>query len=283
MDAGPQSGTQERTRTQRTRVIYETACALAESTTLVEAAPRMLEAICEALGWEYGALWRVDRAAARLRCVATWHPRQLPFDEFAAASRQTVFAGGDGLPGRVWASRAPAWIPDVVHDSNFPRASFADRVGLHAAFGFPVFGGAEVIGGDGVLQPGHPRARPGPARDVGDGRQPDRPVRRAEAGRGGAGPVFHAVGGPAVHRELRRVLPPPESVMGAHAGLHARGAAREAVVGLRPPRRPRGHSRREVDDRERRAAHRFRESVPVRGWHRTSGCSGRPSRTRTSA
>ena len=145
MDAGPPSETQERTRTQRTRVIYETACALAESTTLVEAAPRMLEAICEALGWEYGALWRVDRVAARLRCVATWHPRPLPFDDFAAASRQTVFTGGEGLPGRVWASRAPAWIPDVVHDSNFPRAPLADRVGLHAAFGFPVFGGAEVI------------------------------------------------------------------------------------------------------------------------------------------
>ena len=46
------------------------------------------QAICEALGWEYGALWDVDRAAPRLRCAATWHAPSLPFDEFAAVSRR---------------------------------------------------------------------------------------------------------------------------------------------------------------------------------------------------
>src|SRR5688572_934095 len=110
MEPGVPNVAHERTRIQQTRVIYETACALAESTTLVEAAPRMLEAICDALGWEYGALWSVDRAAARIRCVATWHPSSLRFEEFAAVSHQTVFASGVGLPGRVWATRQSAWI-----------------------------------------------------------------------------------------------------------------------------------------------------------------------------
>ena len=146
MEPGFPNEAQERTRKQKTQVIYETACALAESSTLVAAAPRMLEAICQALGWEYGALWTVDRGAGRLRCVATWHPPSLPFGDFAAATRQTAFALGVGLPGRVWASRTPAWIPDVVDDLNFPRAASAVRVGLHAAFGFPVFDGADVIG-----------------------------------------------------------------------------------------------------------------------------------------
>ena len=122
----------ESTRLQQ-RVVYETACALAEATTLVEAAPRMLEAICGALGWEYGALWTIDRVGARLRCAATWHSASLPFNEFAAASRSTSFERGVGLPGRVWASLKPAWIPDVVRDGNFPRASIANRVGLHSA------------------------------------------------------------------------------------------------------------------------------------------------------
>lgn len=131
MEPSPSNEPQERTRIQQRRVVYETACALAESTTLVEAAPRMLEAICEALGWEYGAFWRVDRAANLLRCLATWHPPSLQFDEFTTVSRQTAFDSGIGLPGRVWASRRPAWIPDVVHDANFPRAPFAARVGLH--------------------------------------------------------------------------------------------------------------------------------------------------------
>jgi PAS domain S-box-containing protein len=53
---------------------------------------------------------------------------------------------GIGLPGRVWASGEPAWIPDVVHDANFPRSRIADQEGLHAAFGFPIRLGGEIHG-----------------------------------------------------------------------------------------------------------------------------------------
>jgi PAS domain S-box-containing protein len=51
-----------------------------------------------------------------------------------------------GLPGRVWASGEPAWIPDVIHDANFPRAGIAAQEGLHAAFGFPIRLGADTHG-----------------------------------------------------------------------------------------------------------------------------------------
>jgi two-component system, sensor histidine kinase and response regulator len=135
---------QRGTRPER-RVLHETACALVESSTLADATPRMLKAICEALNWEYGALWRVDRAASVLRLVGAWHAPSLPFDEFASASVRT-FAPGVGLPGRVWANLTPVWIPDVAQDSNFPRASAASGAGLHAALGFPLVGRAETIG-----------------------------------------------------------------------------------------------------------------------------------------
>src|SRR5262245_9085184 len=101
------------------QVVYETARALAEATSLVDAAPRMLESICRALDWECGALWNVDRAANCLKCAAFWHPASLQFHEFAASTRQTTFAPGVGLPGRVWSSGQPHWIFDVVHDTNF--------------------------------------------------------------------------------------------------------------------------------------------------------------------
>jgi two-component system, sensor histidine kinase and response regulator len=124
---------------------YETARAVAESTTLAEATPKVLLAICQALGWEHAALWNVDRKAGLLRCVETCHVPTLPFKEFEAASRRITFASGVGLPGRVWASGKPVWIPDVVRDSNFPRAAVAAREGLHAAFGFPILLGTEIL------------------------------------------------------------------------------------------------------------------------------------------
>src|SRR5262245_53972190 len=112
-------------RSPQQLVLYETARALTESETLEEAAPRMLKAVCEALGWGFGAIWAVDRAGTGkvLRPVGTWHALSLPLARFTAATQQTTFASGIGLPGRVWSSGEPAWIPDVTRDVNFPRAS----------------------------------------------------------------------------------------------------------------------------------------------------------------
>jgi len=124
--------------TRRLTAEHVAARALVESPTFGDAAPKILQAICEALDWEYGALWRIDGEADVLRCVNTWRISADAFPEFDRASRETTFSHGVGLPGRVWSTAQPAWIPDVVRDPNFPRASIADREGLHSAFGFPI-------------------------------------------------------------------------------------------------------------------------------------------------
>jgi PAS domain S-box-containing protein len=119
---------------------------LAEAATLEEATPRILRAVCECLVWDVGALWRTDREDGVLRCVQVWHHESIAVPEFEADSRERTFTPGIGLPGRVWASREPAYISDVVHDSDFLRAPIAARDGLHAAFGFPILLGGEVLG-----------------------------------------------------------------------------------------------------------------------------------------
>ena len=128
------------------QVLYATARALAEFDTLEDAAPRMLKTICDALEWQYGAIWEVDRGRNVLRCVTTWHPPSMPFEDFAAASKSSAFPPGTGLPGRVWSDQKPTWIPDVTLDPNFPRAAIAERAGLHAAFGVPILQGDNLLG-----------------------------------------------------------------------------------------------------------------------------------------
>jgi PAS domain S-box-containing protein len=119
---------------------------LLDATSIEEAASRILQAICEGLGWEHGALWTVDAQADSLRCAQFWSVSPTRFPEFLASSQHMAFARGIGLPGRVWATALPAWIPDVVADANFPRASVAAREGLHAAFGFPILLREQVFG-----------------------------------------------------------------------------------------------------------------------------------------
>ncbi len=137
----------ERKRAERRLAAqYEVTRALAESHTLEEAGARVLQAVCESLEWDLGALWSVDRRANVLRCVDIWHGSSAGLEEFKTLTSMTTFAPGIGLPGRVWASGEPAWILDVVRDDNFPRAAIARREEVHGAFGFPIRQGEKVLG-----------------------------------------------------------------------------------------------------------------------------------------
>jgi PAS domain S-box-containing protein len=106
-----------------------------------EAYPELLAAMGEALAWDFGAVW-VPVVDDALRCVATW-PQGA---QFAAESQALTLAAGEGLPGRVWAAGAPAWLTDVPPDTTLPRAEAAARAGLLTAFGFPVRGAAGILG-----------------------------------------------------------------------------------------------------------------------------------------
>jgi PAS domain S-box-containing protein len=125
---------------------YEVTRVLAQTNRLGEAARKIMQAICECIGWDFGDLWSVDPAAMVLRCVDIWHAPNLEAQEFVAITRGITFASGIGLPGRVWSSRKAFWIPDVVEESNFSRGVIAARSALHSGFAFPIFLGSEVIG-----------------------------------------------------------------------------------------------------------------------------------------
>jgi len=119
---------------------------LAESTTLGEAAPRILASICMGLEWDLGALWLVDRQAQLLRCAELWCTSASETADFESQSRRMTFPPGVGLPGRVWSSSRSVWIADVAQDDNFPCAPLAVKEGLHSAFAFPILLGQDVLG-----------------------------------------------------------------------------------------------------------------------------------------
>ncbi len=123
-----------------------TTCVLVESATLAEAMPRVLEAVCKSLDWVMGARWSVDSQAHVLRCAEMHVARPRLLQEMVEVNRCVTFAHGVGLPGRVWSTGRAAWIADVVHEPNFPRAAAAAKDGLHGAFGFPIIGPGGFLG-----------------------------------------------------------------------------------------------------------------------------------------
>jgi len=67
--------------------------------------------------------------------------------DFCHYSPAFTFALGCGLPGRVWASRRPEWIPDVSRapHSSFVRSSMAKACGLKAGFAVPISAHDQVL------------------------------------------------------------------------------------------------------------------------------------------
>ena len=107
---------------------------------------RVLATLGETLGWSVGAVWRPSGDV--LTCSAVWHAADAP-EEIVAFARHTQeqrFAPGQGMPGRVWAFRRPAWVPDVSRDARMARGAAALRAGLTTAVAFPLAAGDDCAG-----------------------------------------------------------------------------------------------------------------------------------------
>ena len=138
---------QERQRGERRAAMQHAVTrVLADAETLAEATPKIIEAVCQSLGWDLGAIWRIDPQSRQLHCVEFWHRPGLEAAAFEAVTRQRTYKTGEGLPGRVWATTQPIWIADVTREQNFPLAKVATATGLHAAFAFPILMGEQFLG-----------------------------------------------------------------------------------------------------------------------------------------
>src|SRR5689334_15988848 len=111
---------------------------LAESSSIAEAAPQIIRAICEPLEWACGARWEPDKNLA-LRCAETWGDASAGIDAFLETTRrQAPSPQLGGLNRRAWLERKPTWIRDVTEEATFRRAPEALKAGLHGAFAFPI-------------------------------------------------------------------------------------------------------------------------------------------------
>ncbi len=119
---------------------------LSESSSVEEAAPELLRALGEHLGWKFAALWVVDEEAKVLRSLETWLAETDHMADFAASTRQFKFTKGSGLLGRVWQSGQPAVVENVLNDADFLRRALAEKHRIRSAVAFPIQMVDEVSG-----------------------------------------------------------------------------------------------------------------------------------------
>ncbi len=130
--------TQRRQREERQSAQHAVTRVLAESVTLEEGAPRILQVLCETLDWEAGSLLIPGTEDNVLRCVSTWSLSNSNVENFEVMTKQMSCADSIGFPGIEWATDQTVWFPDVLQYERFAQSPLARSLGVRSAFAFPI-------------------------------------------------------------------------------------------------------------------------------------------------
>jgi diguanylate cyclase (GGDEF)-like protein/PAS domain S-box-containing protein len=107
----------------------------------------VLSQVCEVTNWNYGEAWlpRLDNTV--LECSPAWYGKTKTLEPFRQASEKLTFPPGISLPGRVWSSRQPEWIDNILAqpEAFSARLQLAQEAGLKASFGVPILVGEQVL------------------------------------------------------------------------------------------------------------------------------------------
>lgn len=113
-----------------------------------------LSQVCEVTDWDYGEAWIPCKDGMVLELSPVWYSSNrrgsasvAALEQFRVCSEAFILPPATGLPGRVWSSQQPEWIPDVSAHSEtyFLRNQIAKAVGLRAGFGVPILANHQVL------------------------------------------------------------------------------------------------------------------------------------------
>jgi signal transduction histidine kinase/putative methionine-R-sulfoxide reductase with GAF domain len=132
--------TERRRAEERTALQLAVTGILAVADATADAVPRVLETICETLGWDVACYWSTDPDHPPV----TWARPGKQFDGFIAMTERAALSSAM-LAGRVAASGQSEWLGEL-NRSTFARASVASAEGLKSGVAFPVLVEGEVVG-----------------------------------------------------------------------------------------------------------------------------------------
>jgi PAS domain S-box-containing protein len=137
----------ERKWNERRRVTrYTVTRILAESESPTEALPKILEALCQGLEWDWAALWTREPGTTEMQLDLTWNRGAIEAGPLEIASREMSFEPGYGFIGEIWSKRQASWIQELSDSTEYVRSEAALACGLHSVAAMPIIGRDDVIG-----------------------------------------------------------------------------------------------------------------------------------------
>ena len=120
---------------------------LAEAVTVSEAMPRIMQTMCQAMGWAYGARWALDKEGGGLSRADYWCATEPEFDPADREMWVKVPRSGSGrLLRRAWIEKAATWLTHLHDDAPFRRKPSLVKLGWQSAYAFPILVDNQTIG-----------------------------------------------------------------------------------------------------------------------------------------
>jgi methyl-accepting chemotaxis protein len=125
------------------RAVNQLLLSLGRARSVRDVITSALASVREAFGWSYGSFWEVHPEDQELRFV---QDSGSVSEEFRRVSSEARFREGEGLNGQAWQTRDLVYVADSDELKSNLRVTVARRVGLKAAFCFPILIGGRVLG-----------------------------------------------------------------------------------------------------------------------------------------
>jgi two-component system, sensor histidine kinase and response regulator len=130
--------TEKKAAEQRQSIQYGFTRILADSPSLSEAARRMLQFVCDTLGWDVGEFWVLNPELNVMQRAETYGNSNERFSKFLDESSQVTFVEGQDLIGYVWEKNEPAFVHEITDDKKPVRYASLREAGFSSVFAFPV-------------------------------------------------------------------------------------------------------------------------------------------------
>lgn len=130
-----------RQRALQAEVLWEATERVAAGGNVDDLFAACLARICRVTTWAVGHVYLPDVSSQTQRLVSSnvWHFERKKLAGLAKQTENFSFARNEGMPGRIWTSGKPEWIPSIAESQDLQRKEILLGHGLHAAFGFPVY------------------------------------------------------------------------------------------------------------------------------------------------
>ena len=132
---------------QRQAVQSSVSKILANSQGFTQAAPKILQVICENLNLMVGEIWIAQNITnkQKLKCEAIWTKNRSQFNKLIKTTQKSDYEIKEDIVGKIWLKNSFCWYNNCSQKFNYPRQNIALEVGLKGGFAFTVQGDNNIL------------------------------------------------------------------------------------------------------------------------------------------